>query len=160
MSKMASHEPIGHLQHKLWLKEGPGAKLAVWFPTTKSWESTSIPVCAGRVRHTIGKLSRRATSFLQTLSQSVVGTRSYERPKSWESKLGQFRDSTLGVSGKSAIWMQVRRRGTKNIIWGKVVASPESGLCWVKWVQGYPWFVPTPRVFRMRINQLIGWFWM
>ncbi len=27
--KMASHEPFGHLQHKLWQKEGSGVKLAV-----------------------------------------------------------------------------------------------------------------------------------
>jgi hypothetical protein len=40
MSKMASHEPFGHLQHKLWSKEGPGVKLTIWLPTTKSWEST------------------------------------------------------------------------------------------------------------------------
>jgi hypothetical protein len=40
MSKMASHEPFGHLQHKLWSKEGLGVKLAVWLPTTKSREST------------------------------------------------------------------------------------------------------------------------
>jgi hypothetical protein len=40
MSKMASHEPFGHLQPKLWAKEGPGVKLAVWLPTTKSQEST------------------------------------------------------------------------------------------------------------------------
>jgi len=38
---MASHEPFGHLQPKLWAKEGPGVKLAVWLPTTKSRESTS-----------------------------------------------------------------------------------------------------------------------
>jgi len=38
---MASHEPFGHLQPKLWAKEGPGVKLAVWLPTTKSQESTS-----------------------------------------------------------------------------------------------------------------------
>jgi hypothetical protein len=41
MSKMASHCPFGHLQPKLWAKEGPGVKLPVWLPTTKSWESTS-----------------------------------------------------------------------------------------------------------------------
>jgi hypothetical protein len=28
MSKMASHEPFGHLQLKLWAKERPGVKLA------------------------------------------------------------------------------------------------------------------------------------
>jgi hypothetical protein len=37
---MASHDPFGHLQHKLWSKEGLGAKLAIWLPTTKSQEST------------------------------------------------------------------------------------------------------------------------
>jgi hypothetical protein len=41
MSKMASYEPFGHLQPKLWAKEGPGVKLAVWLPTTRSQESTS-----------------------------------------------------------------------------------------------------------------------
>jgi hypothetical protein len=40
MSKMASHEPFGHLQHKLWSKERSGVKMAVWLPTTKSREST------------------------------------------------------------------------------------------------------------------------
>jgi hypothetical protein len=40
MSKMASHEPFGHLQHKLWPKEGPGVKLAIWLLTTKSRELT------------------------------------------------------------------------------------------------------------------------
>jgi hypothetical protein len=39
MSKMASHEPFGHLQDKLWSKEGLGVKLAIWLSTTKSWES-------------------------------------------------------------------------------------------------------------------------
>jgi hypothetical protein len=38
---MASHWPFRHLQPELWAKEGPGVKLPVWFPTTKSQESTS-----------------------------------------------------------------------------------------------------------------------
>ncbi len=41
MSKMVSHEPFGHMQPKLWAKEGPGVKLAVWLLTTKSRELTS-----------------------------------------------------------------------------------------------------------------------
>jgi len=40
ISKMASHRPFGHLQPKLWAKEGSRVKLAVWLPTTKSREST------------------------------------------------------------------------------------------------------------------------
>jgi hypothetical protein len=39
---MASHEPFGHLQLKLWAKEGPGVKLTIWLLTTKSQESTSF----------------------------------------------------------------------------------------------------------------------
>jgi hypothetical protein len=38
---MPSHWRFGHRQPKLWAKEGPGVKLAVWLPTTKSRESTS-----------------------------------------------------------------------------------------------------------------------
>jgi len=38
---MASHWQFRHMQPKLWAKEGPGVKLIVWLPTTKSWESTS-----------------------------------------------------------------------------------------------------------------------
>jgi hypothetical protein len=40
MSKMASHEPFGHLQHNLWTKEKAGVKLVIWLPTIKSREST------------------------------------------------------------------------------------------------------------------------
>jgi hypothetical protein len=45
MPKMTSHGPFGHLQPKLWAKEGPGVKLPVWLPTTKSQESTSSRRC-------------------------------------------------------------------------------------------------------------------
>jgi hypothetical protein len=58
MSKMASHEPFGHLQPKLWAKEGPGIKLAVWFPTTKSRESTRSR-CLQKECNMVLKSSRR-----------------------------------------------------------------------------------------------------
>jgi hypothetical protein len=37
---MASHWQFGHLQPKLWVKEGPGVKLAISLPTIKSRKST------------------------------------------------------------------------------------------------------------------------
>jgi hypothetical protein len=132
----------------------------VWLPTTKKSGIDPIPVCANGMRHTVGKLLRRATSLLQISSQSKVWAGSYEFPKSRESKPRQFRDSSLGVPGIKAIWMRVPRRNTENTIWGKVMASPESGPWWVKWVQGRPWLVPTPKGCRMSSNQLVGWFWM
>jgi len=48
---------------------------------------------------------------------------------------GQFRDSNLGVPGKSVIRMQLPQGAAENTIWGKVVASPESGPWWVLWVK-------------------------
>ncbi len=93
-----------------------------------------IPVCAGRVQHIVEKLSRRATSSLENLSQSEVRVRSYERPKSQESKPGQFRDSTLVVLGQRAIWAWAWWSNAENTIWGKVLASPKSGPWWVQWV--------------------------
>jgi hypothetical protein len=58
MSKMTLHGPFGHLHHKLWQKEGSGIDPAL--------------VRVGGMQHTIEKLSRRATSLLQTSSQSEV----------------------------------------------------------------------------------------
>ncbi len=29
MSEMGSHDPFGHLKHKLWSKEGSGVKLTI-----------------------------------------------------------------------------------------------------------------------------------
>ncbi len=43
MSKMDSHDPFGHLKHKLWPKKELGVKLAIWISTTKSQESTRFP---------------------------------------------------------------------------------------------------------------------
>jgi hypothetical protein len=38
------------------------------------------------VQHGVEKLSKRATSLVQTLSRSEVRARSYDVPKSWEFK--------------------------------------------------------------------------
>jgi hypothetical protein len=65
--------------------------------------------------------------LVETSLQSEVGAGRYEFPKSQESNLRQFRDSSLGVTKKSAIWMWLPRSNVENTIWGKVVASPESG---------------------------------
>jgi hypothetical protein len=43
MSKMSSHDPFGHLQHKLWPKERPRVKLTIWLPTMGSRDLTRFP---------------------------------------------------------------------------------------------------------------------
>jgi len=96
------------------------------------------------VRHTIRKLSTRATTLLQTSSQSKVYTQSYGPMKLPKSQLWEFWDSHLGVPGQNDIWVLVPWLGTKYIIKGKVVASPKCsnntltnllfGLCKSMWV--------------------------
>jgi hypothetical protein len=70
----------------------------------------------------------------------------------------QFRDSTLGIPGQRAIQVWVRRSNAKNTIWGKVVASPESGPWWVKWVRVAYGLSQHQKWFRRCTNQLVGWF--
>jgi hypothetical protein len=123
MSKMGSHDPFGHLKHKLWTKERLKVKLAIWLLTSKSQESTQFPC----VPHIVGKLSMRATTLLWTSSQLEVCTQSYGAPKLRKSQLWKFWDSHLGIPGQNAIWMWASWRGTKYTIRGKVVASPSSG---------------------------------
>jgi hypothetical protein len=98
-------------------------------------------VRSGGVQHTIEKLLMRTTPFLQTSSQSEVWAKSYSPTKWREFEPWQFRDSSLGVPGQKVIQMWVPQRGTENTMWGKVVASLESGPWWVLWVQSHPWFV-------------------
>ncbi len=133
MSKMASHEPFGHLQHKLWQKEGSGVKLAIWLPTTKSWESTR-PRCV-QVECNTPLESSQGELQVCFRPHPIRGL----SKKLWTHKVlgvqtGQFWDSSLGVPRQKAIRMWVPRSNAENIIWGKVVASPESGSWWVLWV--------------------------
>jgi hypothetical protein len=114
-----------------------------------------IPVGADGMQHIVEKILRRATSLLQTSSQFEVWAGSYELPKSRESKPGQFWDSSLGVLGIKTIWMRVRWSNTKNTIWGKVVASPEFGLWWVKWVRVAHGLSQHQRCFQRCTNQFM-----
>jgi hypothetical protein len=43
-------------------------------------------------------------------------------------KPGQFRDSTLGVSGQTTTWVWARRSNAENTIGRMVVTPPEFGL--------------------------------
>jgi hypothetical protein len=152
---MASHWSFGHLQPKLWAKEGPGVKLTVWLPTTKSQESTFS-------RHAMGEWNT-------ALESSRRGLQVWFRPRpDWRSgreammsqnpgspKPGQFWDSTLGVPGQTTTWVWVRRNNVENTIGRMVVTPPEPGLWCVMWVRVSPWLVPTPNACRMSFNQLV-----
>jgi hypothetical protein len=148
---MASHEPFGHQQPKLWSKERPRVKLAVWLPTIKSQESTRFRCVQVKCDTPLKSSQRELQLWFRPCPDPSLG-RGVMSVQSPEIQTGQFRDSILGVPGKRAIWMQVRRKATENTIWGKVVASLESRPWWVKWVQGRLWLVPTPKRCKMSSN--------
>jgi len=114
-----------------------------------------FPTPEDEVRWGVGKLLRRATTLVQTSLQSEVRAKSCECSKSQEYNPGQFQDSNLGVSGKKAIRMWLPRSNAENTIWGKVVASPESGPWWVKCVKVPVACLNTQGCSRMWTNLLV-----
>jgi hypothetical protein len=102
---MGSHWPFGHLSPKLWAKEGPGVKLAVWLPTTKSRESTSCRTPNGECNTALERSRRGLQVWFrrrrdQTSQSGVMSSQSPGTPPGTIS--GQFRDSNLGVPGKKS----------------------------------------------------------
>jgi hypothetical protein len=93
MSKMNFHCSFGHLKYKSWPKEGSGVNLTL---DQKKLRIDSIYVVVEGVRHTIGKILMRTTTFLQIASRSKVCLQSYEAPKSRQSQLARFQDSHSG----------------------------------------------------------------
>jgi hypothetical protein len=75
---------------QVMVKRRVGSQTVNLTPDHKKSGIDPIPVCEDGVWHTVRKLLRRATSLLQTSSQSEVWAGSYELPKSRESQPGQF----------------------------------------------------------------------
>jgi len=90
MSKMGSHDPFGHLKHKLWPKKKPKVKLTIWLSTTKSQELTWFP-CVQVVCDIPLKSSQRGYNFALNLI-SVEGLHA----KLWGPKITRI--PTLGIS--------------------------------------------------------------
>jgi len=92
----------------IWAKEGPGVKLAVWLPTTKSRESTFYrnPNCecdTSLERYRQGLQVRFRPRCDPILQSGVMSSQSSGTPPGTIS--GQLRDSISGVPGICAIWM-------------------------------------------------------
>jgi hypothetical protein len=110
MSEMASHWSFGHLQPKLWAKEGPGV------PITKSWELTRSQCALGECDTALESFQRRLQVWFRPHPDRRPGQEARMSQSLGSPKSGQFRDSILGVLGKSAIRVQVRWRGIENTI--------------------------------------------
>jgi hypothetical protein len=86
MFKMGSHDPFGHLKHKLWPKEGLKIKLAIWFMTIKSLESPQFS-CVKVACHISLESSQWGLQLFfnphlnQMSAHKVIGPQSYGSPK-------------------------------------------------------------------------------
>jgi hypothetical protein len=128
---MGSPCPFEHLKHKLWPKERPGVKLAIWLPTTKSQKSTWFP-CVQVACDIPLKSFRQGLQFFfrthcnQRSSREVMRLQSCKSPSyenfgtpTWESK--DKKPFGCGPYGE----VQSILKG------GKVMVSPKSGPWWV-----------------------------
>jgi hypothetical protein len=96
---MALHKPFGHLQHKLWSKDGSRIKLAIWLSITKSRESTGsrhVQVkCDTPLKISWGELQLCVRPHPNRRSKSgVMSSQSFKSPNSdnFETPLWESRD--------------------------------------------------------------------
>jgi hypothetical protein len=142
MSKMALHEPFGHLQHKLWSKEGPGIKL----PTIKSRELTRPRVYRWSATH-----CRKSLEESHKFASELIPIRGLSR-ELWAPKVSGVQTRTvsgllLGNPGNKshsdAGAVEQRREYYMGEGGGfprvQAVVNQVSLCC--------PWLVPTPKVF-------------
>jgi hypothetical protein len=141
---MVSHEPFGHMQPKLWAKEGSEVKLSVWLPTTKSRESTSsrrpLKECDMALESSRGELqlwfrprpdwrSGREVMFVQ--SPKSPNWDNFETPP-WESREKEPFGCSLGGEVQSILYE------------GRWWLPPSPGRGESS-VSKCPWLVPTPK---------------
>ncbi len=107
------------------------------------------------MRHTVGKLSTRATTLFQTAPRSEVCSQSYGVPKFWESRLARFRDSHAGVLGeknhmdvgpveRSRVYYKGEGGGFPQV---RAMVSLVCPCC--------PWLVLAPKVLQLYTNHLV-----
>jgi len=144
MPIMALHVPFGHIQPKLWAKEGPRIKLAIWPPTTKRRESISfrcrLKQCNMALKSSWGELqlwfrphsNRRSESGDMSSQSPETPTRDSFGTPPWESRekvpFGCSLDGELQKILYGGRW------------W--LPPSPDRGE---SSVSKCPWFVPTPK---------------
>jgi hypothetical protein len=145
---MGSHEPFGHMQHKLWQKERSRVKLVIWLLTTKSQESTRSECVQVECNTPLERFWREVQVCLIPYpnwrsEQRVMPSQNCGSPNqdSFDTSPWESRDKNP---------FKCRCRGeVQRILHGeRWWLPPESGLWWVLWVQGRPWLVLTLNVFQ------------
>jgi hypothetical protein len=154
---MASHWPFEHLQPKLWAKEGPGAKLVVWFPTTKSRESTSSRHLNWECDTALESSQRELQLWFRTrpdpsLGRGAVAVQSPGTPTR-DSFGTPFRESQQNVPFECSLCSE-----THKILYGGSWWLPLSPGHGESCVSKCLWQVPTPKGVSNAKLTSCGWF--
>jgi len=107
------------------------------------------------MRHTIGKLSMRTITLLETASWFEVCSPGYGAPKSRESQPAQFWDSRSGVSGEKS-HLDVGCVASHRVYYkGEGGGFPQVWAVVSLVCPCYPWLVLAPKVFQLCTNHFV-----
>jgi hypothetical protein len=144
MFQMAPHESFGHLQPKLWAKERPGVKLAVWLPTTKSWESTRSQRALGECNTALESSRRELQHYFKPRP---------DRRSGWEAMTVQSPETPNRDSFGTPLWESRDKKPFGCSLHGVTQSILYGGRWWLPPSPGHgesneskcPWLVPTPQ---------------
>ncbi len=136
-------------------KRRVGSQTANLTPDQKKSRIDPIYLSVDNMRHTVEKISTRATTFLQTAPRFEVCLQSYGALKLRESQLRRFRDSHSGVLGEKShldvglvercrVYYKGEGGGFPQV---RAVVSLMCLCC--------PWLVLAPKVFQLCTNHLV-----
>jgi len=138
---------LNHLKHKLWPKEGPGVKLAIWLATTKSQESNRFPYV--QVACDIPfESSRRGLQLCfrphlnQRSARKIMGPQNCGSPNFGNSRTKCHLD--VGLVERHRVYYKGEGGGFPQV---RAVVSLVSPSC--------PWLVLAPKVLQLCTNHLV-----
>jgi hypothetical protein len=154
MSKMGSHRPFGHFKHKLWPKEGPRVKLAIWLWPLKVRNRPNFVAHRWHVACHWKALDERYNFAWNLIS--IQGLHA----KLWGPKVAGV--PTLAISGlplgspetKSHLDVGTMER-CRVYYKGKVVASPQVRAMVSLVSLNCPWLVLAPKVLQLCTNHFV-----
>jgi hypothetical protein len=114
-----------------------------------------IYLASENVRHTVEKLSTRATTLLEIAPRSELYSQSYGAPKLQESPLAQFRDSHAGVPGEKSHLDVGPVERCRVYYKGEGGGFPQVRAMMSLVCLCCPWLVLAPKVFQLCTNHLV-----
>ncbi len=153
---MGLHDPFGHLKHRLWPKERPRVKLAIWFFTIESQKLTQFPCVQVVCDIPLNFLDEGYNCTLNLILIRGLHV------KLWAPKIAKVPIvGVLGLALRSprTKWHLGAGSMARHIIYYKREGGglpPKSGPWWVLWIYVCSWFIHAPKCSNYALTNL--WF--